>query len=250
MKLLFSILFLSLPLWIQAQCRPATAQENAAYELVVKELQRQFTTKTPQGNWKTFDEKHSMGALEVTSEWGGFVHLCTDRYDLIMERADIASARKAVVDSMKPATSTLPSLYVHRDTMYTENPQAIAQRAQDTYSVSVEMNLGNYRLQDTESARLVQSSQVINVSGATLAIEVLLKPDLKGATGRQETVILLGGWNTKPVQRGQDTRYQPQFRKGGKLVENLVVTITAPVEIAREIVKGIDWKAIDATLLK
>ena len=250
MKLLFSILFFSLPLWIQAQCRPANPQENAAYERVVKELQRQFTTKTPQGSWKTFDEKHSMGALEVTSEWGGFVHLCTDRYDLIMERADIASARKAVVDSMKPATSTLPSLYVHRDTMYTENPQAIAQRAKDTYSISVEMNLGNYRLQDTESARMVQASQVINVSGTTLALEVLLQPDLKGATGRQETVILLGGWNTKPVQRGQDTRYQPQFRKGGKLVENLVVTITAPVEIAREIVKGIDWKAIDATLLK
>ena len=250
MKLLFSILFLSFPLWIQAQCRPATAQENAAYERVVKELQRQFTTKTPQGSWKTFDEKHSMGALEVTSEWGGFVHLCTDRYDLIMERADIASARKAVVDSMKPASSTLPSLYVHRDTMYTENPQAVAQRAQDTYSISVEMNLGNYRLQDTESARMVQSSQVINVSGTTLALEVLLQPDLKGATGRQETVILLGGWNTKPVPRGQDTRYQPLFRKGGKLVENLVVTITAPVELAREIVKGIDWKAIDATLLK
>lgn len=250
MKLLLSTLFLSLPLWVQAQCRPATAQENTAYERVVKELQRQFSTKTPKGSWKTFDEKHSMGALEVTSEWGGFVHLCTDRYDLIMERADIASARKAVVDSMKPATSTLPSLYVHRDTMYTENPQAVAQRAQDTYSISVEMNLGNYRLQDTESARLVQSSQVINVSGATLALEVLLKPDLKGATSRQETVILLGGWNTKPVQRGQDTRYQPQFRKGGKLVENLAITITAPAELAREIVKGIDWKAIDATLLK
>jgi hypothetical protein len=250
MKLLFSILFLSFPLWIQAQCRPATAQENAAYERIVKELQRQFTAKTPQGDWKVFGEKHSMGALEVTSEWGGFVHLCTDRYDLIMERADIASARKALIDSMKPATSTLPSLYVHLDTMYTENPQAVAQRAQDTYSISVEMNLGNYRLQDTESARLVQSSQIINVAGAPLALEVLLKPDLKGAAGRQETVILLGGWTTKPIQKGQDTRYQPQFRKGGKLIENLVVTITAPTEIARQVVKGIDWKAIDATLLK
>jgi len=250
MKLLFSILFLSFPLWIQAQCRPATAQENAAYERIVKELQRQFTAKTPQGDWKVFGEKHSIGALEVTSEWGGFVHLCTDRYDLIMERADIASARKALIDSMKPATSTLPSLYVHLDTMYTENPQAVAQRAQDTYSISVEMNLGNYRLQDTESARLVQSSQIINVAGAPLALEVLLKPDLKGAAGRQETVILLGGWTTKPIQKGQDTRYQPQFRKGGKLIENLVVTITAPTEIARQVVKGIDWKAIDATLLK
>lgn len=250
MKLFLTTLLTFIALVSQAQCRPATAQENEAYERVVKELQRQFTSKIPNGSWKIFDEKHSIGSLEVTSEWGGFVHLCTDRYDLTMELSNVATARKAELDTLKPTTKQEPSLYVPRDTMYRENPNAIAQRANDTYSISVEMNLGNYRLQDTESARLVENSQTISVAGAPLALEVRLKPDLQGAVGRQETVILLGGWNTKPVQRGQDTRYQPHFKKGGKLVENLAVTITAPFDLARQIVKQIDWKAINAVLLK
>lgn len=250
MKFILTALFVTLTLGLQAQCRPATESENQAYERVVKELQRQFTAKTPEGNWKVFDEKHSMGSLEVTSEWGGFVHLCTDRYDLLMERADVSAARKAETDTSKSANKPVVSLYVPRDTMYRENPNAIAQRSKDTYSVSVEMNLGNYRLQDTESARIIESSQTIPVAGAPLALEVRLKPDLEGAVGRQETVVLLGGWNTKPVQRGADTRYQPHFKKGGNLVENVVVTITAPFELARQIVKQIDWKAINAVLLK
>ncbi len=250
MKLFLTASFILISLVTQAQCRPATTAENEAYERVVKELQRQFTSKTPEGNWKIFDEKHSIGKLEVTSEWGGFVHLCTDRYDLIMESSEIAAARKAEMDTIKPATSQLPSLYVHRDTMYKENPDAIAGRAKDTYSVSVEMNLGNYRLQDVESARIVENSQVIPVSGSPIAFEVRLKPDLQGAVGRQETVVLLGGWNTQAIKKGQDIRYQPKFKKGGKLVENLVVTITAPVDIARQVVKQIDWQAINGVLLK
>jgi hypothetical protein len=250
MKLLLTAFLIGISLTLQAQCRPATAAENEAYERVVKELQRQFTTITPQGNWKVFDEKHSMGNLEVTSEWGGFVHLCTDRYDLIMESAEVATARKAELDTLKSTTATPTSLYVHRDTMYQENPNAIAQRAKDSYSVSVEMNLGNYRLQDVESARVVENVQNISVPNSPIAFEVRLKPDLKGAVGRQETVVLLGGWNTTPVKKGQDTRYQPKFKKGGKLVENIVVTITAPTEIARQLVAKIDWKAIDGVLLK
>lgn len=250
MKLLLTAFLIGISLILQAQCRPATAAENEAYERVVKELQRQFTTITPSGNWKVFDEKHSMGNLEVTSEWGGFVHLCTDRYDLIMESTEVATARKAELDTLKTTTANPTSLYVHRDTMYKENPEAIAQRAKDSYSVSVEMNLGNYRLQDVESARMVENVQNITVPGSPIAFEVRLKPDLQGAIGRQETVILLGGWNTAPVKKGQDTRYQPKFRKGGKLVENVVVTITAPTEIARQIVAKIDWKALDGVLLK
>ncbi len=112
------------------------------------------------------------------------------------------------------------------------------------------MNLGNYRLQDIESARWVENVQTLSLPNTTVALEIQLKPDLLGATGRQETVILLGGWNTKPIQKGQDTRYQPQFRKGGKLVENLAITITSSFETARQIVKQIDWKALDAVLLK
>jgi hypothetical protein len=250
MKFILTALFSILTLGIQAQCRPATESENQAYERVVKELQRQFTAKTPEGNWKVFGEKHSMGSLEVTSEWGGFVHLCSDRYDLLMERTDVTAARKAETDTSKSANKPVVSLYVPRDTMYRENPNAIAQRSNDIYSVSVEMNLGNYRLQDTESARIIENSQTISVAGVPLALEVRLKPDLDGAVGRQETVVLLGGWNTKPVQKGQDTRYQPHFKKGGNLVENVVVTITAPFELARQIVKQIDWKAINAVLLK
>ena len=247
MKYILTALFTAFALYGQAQCRPATESENQAYERVVKELQRQFTSKMPEGNWKVFDEKHSIGSLQVTSEWGGFVHLCTDRYDLIIERADITAARKAERDTVnKPQVS----LYVPRDTMYRENPNAIVQRSNDTYSVSVEMNLGNYRLQDVESARMVENSQTVSVPGAPLALEVRLKPDLQGAVGRQETVILLGGWNPKPVQKGADIRYQPHFRKGGKLVENLAITITAPFDIARQIVKQIDWNSINSVLLK
>jgi hypothetical protein len=235
----------------QTQCRPATAEENQSYERMVKELQRQFTAKIPAGDWRVFDEKNSIGSLEVTTEWGGFVHLCTDRYDLTMELAEVATARKMELNTLKQAATTQqPSLYVPRDTMYRENPNSVIQRANDTYTVSVEMNLGNYRLQDTESARLVESSQIITVAGSALALEVRLKPDLQGAVGRQETVVLLGGWNRKPVQKNGDTRYQPQFKKGGKLIENLVITITAPFEIGRQIVKQIDWKAIDGILLK
>lgn len=251
MKSLLTTLFIVCTTIVaQSQCRPATPEENQAYERVVKELQRQFTTKTPVGSWKVMAQNHSMGKLEVTSEWGGFVHLCTDRYDLIMEQASVAAARQVALDTLQMAIKTLPSLYVPRDTMYRENPDAVAQRANDTYTVSVEMNLGNYRLQDAESARLVENYQTTTVAGSSLALEVRLKPDLQGAVGRQETVVLLGGWNPKPVKRGEDIRYQPHFRKGGKLVENLAVTITAPLDIARQIVKQIDWKAIDGVLLK
>ncbi len=250
MKILFTTLFVCVVIVGQSQCRPATAQENQAYEQVVKELQRQFTSKTPNGSWKIFDEKHSIGSLEVTSEWGGFVHICTDRYDLIMERTEVATARKAELDTLSPPKRQEPSLYVPRDAMYRKNANTVSQSTNNTYSISVEMNLGNYRLQDVESARLVENSQIISVPGSALALEVRLKPDLEGADGRQETVVLLGGWNVKPVQKGQDIRYQPQFRKGGKLFENLVVTITAPFDIARQIVKQMDWKAINAVLLK
>ncbi len=250
MKFLLTAFLMGLSFLLQAQCRPATAAENAAYERVVKELQRQFTTVTPNGSWRVFDEKHSMGNLEVTSEWGGFTHLCTDRYDLIMENSELAVVRKAELDTVKAAPTVPTSLYVHRDTMYKENPNAIVQRARDTYSVSVEMNLGNYRLQHLESARIVENTQAISVPSSPVALEVRLKPDLQGAIGRQETVILLGGWNPQLIKNGQDTRYQPKFKKGGKLVENIVVTITAPVDIARQIIAKIDWKAIDGVLLK
>lgn len=234
---------------LHAQCRPANATENQAYNRIVQALQSQFTTKLPTGEWRIFDEKHSMGSLEVTSEWGGFVHLCTDRYDLTMERAAMATARKVALDTTRLVTSTPPSLYVHRDTMYHASPEGAAKNAQNIYTISVEMNLGNYRLHDTESARIVTASEAINIAGSTLAFEVTLKPDLAGAPPRYETVVLLGGWASKPIQKGQDIRYQPQFKKGGKLFENIVVTITAPFALAREITKQVDWQALSNSLL-
>jgi hypothetical protein len=248
MKIYLLLVLLLVAETLYAQCRPANEAENQAYNRIVQALQSQLTTKTPTGEWRVFDEKHSMGSLEVTSEWGGFVHLCSDRYDLTIERTTIATARQAMLDTTRLATTTPPSLYVHRDTMYHANPEA-AKNAQNIYTVSVEMNLGNYRLQDTESARIVTTSEIIQVAGSTLALEVTLKPDLAGAAPRQETVVLLGGWNLKPVNRGTDVRYQPQFKKGGKLFENLVITITAPFDIARQVVKQIDWQALSNSLL-
>lgn len=243
--LFYPLLFLIIPLINLAQCRPATLAENEAYNRVVSELQKQFTTHTPKGNWKVFDEKHSMGHVEVTSEWGNFIHLCTDRYDLIMENNDAATARSiAIKDTTKP----IHSFYVPRDTLYQANPNAIIENAKRMYSVSVEMNLGNYRLQDEENARLVDSWQRISIEGSSMALTVKLKPDLKGAIGREETVVFIGNWNLKPIVNGKDIRFRPIFKKGGKLFENLVITINAPFDLAQEIISNINWQSITKTL--
>lgn len=234
---------------VQAQCRPATAAENQAYERVVKELQRQFAAKLPSNDWRVFDEKHSVGSLEVTDEYITPLHLCTDRYDLVAEKNDVAVARQTKLDALKPDTTQQTSFVIPRDSIYQENASA-ATPSKQTYSISVEMNLANYRLQEAESARLVESSKNIMLTGAPVALEVLLKPDLKGVVGRQETVILLGNWGKPQTEKNGDIRYRHNFKKGGKLVESLVVTITAPFELARQITQTTDWKALVASLLQ
>jgi|GEM_PF-1256288 len=235
---------------VQAQCRPATAAENQAYERVVTELQRQFAAKLPSKDWRVFDEKHSVGSLEVTDEHVSPLHLCTDRYDLVVEQNDVAAARKTKLGALKADTTQQTSFVIPRDSIYQDSTSGAVAPSKQTYTISVEMNLANYRLQEAESARLVESSKNILLNGVSVALEVQLKPDLKGVVGRQETVVLLGNWGKPQTEKNGDVRYRHGFKKGGKLVENLVITITAPFDLAQQIAKNTDWKALAATLLQ
>ena len=245
--LLFLITLFSLQ--ARAQCRPATAEENKAYGQVVEELQRQFKTKTPTGNWRIFQENHSMGKLQVTDEYVSPLHFCTDRYDLVMEKVEVNAARNLKLDSLKADSTQQSAFIIARDSLYRENPNNAAP-SNLTYTINVEMNLANYRLQEAESARMVESYKTVKLAGTQTALEVLLKPEFKGVVGRQETTVLLGTWGKAQTESNGDIRYRYGFKKGGKLVESLVITITAPFELAQQITQQIDWKAISNTLLK
>ncbi|TAH15122.1 MAG: hypothetical protein EAZ14_02475 [Runella slithyformis] len=238
---------------LRAQCRPATAEENQAYERVVRVLQQQFAQKLPSTDWRVFDENHSMGSLEVTNEYaGGLLHFCTDRYDLVVEKAKLTNARQEKLESLKPDSTQQTAFVVPRDSIYRlviENANASAPSS-DTYSINVEMNLANYRLQEAESARLVESSKNMEVDGVKTALQVLLKPEFKNVAARQETVLLLGNWGKPQTEPNGDIRYRYGFKKGGKLIESLVITITASFELAQQIVKNTDWKAINDALVK
>ena len=245
--LLFTVSFFSSH--AQAQCRPATADENQAYNQVVAELQRQFKAKMPAGNWRIFHENHSMGKLQVTDEYVSPLHLCTDRYDLVMEKIEVNTARTLKLDSLKADSTQQSAFIIARDSLYRENPNRAAP-SNLSYTINVEMNLANYRLQEAESARTVETYKAVNLAGTQTALEVLLKPEFKGVAGRQETVVLLGTWGKAQTEANGDIRYRYGFKKGGKLIESLVVTITAPFEIAQQITQQIDWQAIKNTLLK
>jgi hypothetical protein len=248
-KILFIVVLGNMPWLSIAQCRPANTIENQAYNRLIKSLSEQFTTQMPAGNWKVFHENHSVGKLEVTEEYGKIIRLCTDRYDLIVERADIAQQRKTKLDTMTMATQTMPSLYVHRDTVYRQNPQAAFTR--ESYTVSTEINLGSYRLQDPEGARWLENYRVVSIAGAAVAIEATIKPESKGMNSRQELIVLVGNWQAKEFATTDGyKRYKPAFKRGGAMAETLVITITAPLDIARQVAQKIDWKAIDNSLTK
>jgi len=239
----------------QAQCRPASPEQNASYERVVGELQRQFKENTPSGNWRIFDERHSLGKLEVSDEYGRLFHACGDRYDLTLERGAAARERRARIDSAvakADPNKQETSLVMSTDSVYREaDPQRTRELAQSTVDINVEMNSGNYRLQDPISNRFVDSYKPITVKGAPMALQVTLKPNSDGTAARPETVVLLGNWknNLRKDAKG-GMLYHYSFAKGGNLVENLVITIKGPLDVAQEIVQKTDWQALARTLVR
>ncbi|RRA98571.1 hypothetical protein [Larkinella rosea] len=241
---------------LHAQCDPATPQQNAAYEKVVKELQNQFRKNPPSGDWKIFDERSSLGKLELSDEYGKIFRICGDRYDLSFQRTSAANQQKARADSAKAIGDTITqqqrSFVMSTDSVYKESdPNRASDMAQSTVDINVEMNAGNYRVEEPISNRFAASYKVIPVNGAPLALQILLKPNDAGIVARPETVVLLGNWknNLQKNPRG-DKLYHYSYKKGGTLIENLIVTIKAPVDVANEIVRKIDWQALSNTLTK
>ncbi|RAK02097.1 hypothetical protein LX87_00212 [Larkinella arboricola] len=256
-RLILPILALSLGITAAfGQCNPPTPAQNAAYEKVVKELQNQFRNNPPAGDWQVFDERSSLGKLELSDEYGKIFRICGDRYDLTFLQTSAANRQKARADSAKAIGDTTTqqqhSLVMNTDSVYREaDPNRATDLAKSTVDINVEMNAGNYRLEEPLSNRFVESYKTIAVNGAPLALQITLKPNESGIAARPETVVLLGNWknNLQKNPKG-DKLYHYSYKKGGTLIENLVVTIKAPFDVASEIVKQVDWKAISATLTK
>ena len=241
---------------LRAQCDPPTPQQNAAYEKVVKELQNQFKKNPPAGDWQVFDERHSLGKLELSDEYGKIFRICGDRYDLTFQLASAASQQKARADSAKAIGDTITkqqhSFVMSTDSVYRESdPNRTSDVAKSMIDINVEMNAGNYRVEEPISNRFAASYKIIPVDGAPLALQILLKPNDAGIAARPETVVLLGNWknNLQKNPRG-DKLYHYSYKKGGTLIENMIVTIKAPLDVASEIVKKIDWRALSNTLTK
>ncbi|GAA4449241.1 hypothetical protein GCM10023189_08420 [Nibrella saemangeumensis] len=250
----FSLLFASPGSF--AQCHPATLEQKASYVNVVNTLQQQFKNNMPPGNWRIFDERHSLDNLELSNEFGRLFHVCGDRYNLTLERAGTAQARQTRLNNAASQPDTLTrqprSLVLSTDSVYREaDPSRAQQLAESTIDIDVEMNAGNYRLEEPVSNRFVSSYKTITINGVPLALQVQLKRDKNGITPRPETVILLGNWkNNLSADSRSNKMYHYSFTKGGNLVENLVITIKGPIEVANEIVQKIDWRAIGNTLTK
>lgn len=258
MRLLIALIvtFLSVATTVFSQCDPATPQQNAAYEKVVKELQKQFKNNPPSGNWQVFDERSSLGKLELSDEYGKIFRICGDRYDLTYIQASAASQQKARADSAKVIGDTITqqqrSFVMSTDSVYREaDPNRASDLAKSTVDINVEMNAGNYRVEEPISNRFAASYKTISVNGAPLALQIVLKPNEAGIAARPETVILLGNWknNLQKNPRG-DKLYHYSYKKGGTMIENIIVTIKAPFEVANEIVQKIDWRALSNTLTK
>lgn len=237
------------------QCDAPSPQQNAAYEKVVNELQRQFRNNLPAGNWQIFDERHSLGKLQLSDEYGKLFRVCGDRYDLTLERAEAARERRAQIDSavaQADPNRQEKSLVISTDSVYRESgPAGTKVAQQNTVDINVEMNAGNYRLEEPISNRFVQNYKVISVKGAPLALQITLKPDENGIQPRPETVVLLGNWKNKlnaDARSGKFYRYS--YAKGGTLIENLVVTIKGPFDVANDIVRKVDWATLANTLTK
>ena len=86
-----------------------------------------------------------------------------------------------------------------------------------------------------------------------MAMQVVLKSvgDSGGLQPQPETVVFLGNWknNQKTDAKGSKL-YHYSFAKGGNLIENLVVTIKGPLDVAEEIIRKTDWQALSQTLTK
>ncbi|WP_266362020.1 hypothetical protein [Tellurirhabdus rosea] len=241
----------------RAQCQPATDAQTASYERVVKALQSQFKENPPAGNWRIFDERHSLGKLEVSDEYGKMFRPCGDRYDLTLERGAAARERRARIDSavaQADPTRQETSLVLSTDSVYKQaEPARARELGQNTVDINVEMNVANYRLQEPESNRFVDNYKAVQVKNAPMALQVSLKSvgDSGGLQPRPETVVFLGNWknNLKKDSKGNMV-YHYSFAKGGNLVENLVVTIKGPLDVAQEIIRKTDWQALSQTLIR
>ncbi|WP_128547274.1 hypothetical protein [Larkinella soli] len=248
--------FLLVPAAAYSQCDPPSPAQTAAYERVVKELQNQFRNHPPSGDWQVFDERHSLGKLELSDEYGKIFRVCGDRYDLTFQRGNAARRQRARADSAKAIGDTITtqqhSLVLSTDSVYKEaDPGRTGRLAESAVDINVEMNAGNYRVEEPISNRFAASHKTIKVNGAPLALQITLKPDQSGIAARPETVVLLGNWknNLRTSAKG-DKLYHYSYTKGGNLIENLVVTIKAPFDVAEEIVRKVDWQAISNTLTK
>ena len=126
------------------QCSPASAAQNASYERVVNALQSQFKNNLPSGNWRIFDERHSVGKLQVSDEYGRLFHACGDRYDLTLERGSASRERRARIDSAVAKADPdkqETSLVLSTDSVYKESsPERARELAQSTVDINVEMN--------------------------------------------------------------------------------------------------------------
>ena len=258
MKLSISLIFtfLCFTTTVFSQCDPPTPAQTAAYEKIVKELQNQFRNHPPSGDWQVFDERHSLGKLELSDEYGKIFRICGDRYDLTFQRASAASQQKARADSAQAIGDTITqqqhSFVMSTDSVYREaDPNRTSHAANSTVDINVEMNAGNYRVEEPISNRFAASYKTITVNGAPLALQIMLKPNDAGITARPETVVLLGNWknNLQKNPKG-DKLYHYSYKKGGTMIENLVITIKAPFDVANEIIQKVDWRAISNTLTK
>jgi len=235
----------------QAQCTPATPEQNADYEKVVNALQNQFKNHPPTGDWRIFDERSSLGKLQLSDEYGKIFRVCDDRYDLVWQRAGAAQQQKARADSSTAIGDTLTqqqhSMVMSTDSIYQK--ANVSAEAQSTVDINVEMNVSNYRLQEPLSNRIMASSKNITVKGAPMALQVTLKPDQSGVTPRPETVVFLGNWkNNLRTDSENNKLYHYSYSKGGSMIENLVITIKGPLDMANSIVQKVDWQALAKTL--
>jgi hypothetical protein len=256
----FLFLILALPVTVFAQCDPPTPTQNAAYEKVVLALQNEFKNNLPSDGWAVFDERHSLGKLTLSDEYGKTFRICGDRYDLTIERASQTANRRAKIDSAVAKTQQTPidsvkqehSIILSTDSLYTATTgPRTAELAQNTVDINVEMNVANYRLSEPISNRVVNKYNFIGVKGANLALQLTRNDTDEGTSPRPETVVLLGNWKNNLVQDKKGNKvFKFSYGKGGTLIENLVITIKGPFVIANEIVKKVDWSKLAATLTR
>lgn len=234
----------------RAECREPTAQERAAVENAQRVLQQVVSIPIEKLGWKLASQKADGGSKSVAASASPKrpLMLCWPiydaKFDLTADHPQYSSLRARADHGQEEMKQWMSDCIKNNYKGCDVKPQKLTEGEHAIASLSIEVRV----LENDPFMHLTQPETLhrLNIPGTDVAYR---------SDSQQEyltdTTVCTGTWKPDVVfSNGRDVPFPFQHGPGTPYIENLCVKITAPANMADEIVGKINWKQLSDALTR